>query len=101
MSQKISRRELGRRSALGLAALAVPGAAFSQASPPPPPVSDFELENVEKQLASPLSAEAKKLLKPAIENSKSNSINRKKTKLVDCSEPATVYHIQPRERVKP
>ena len=103
MSQKISRRELGRRGAIGLAALALPGAALAQSTPtpPPPPVSDAEMDAIEKQLANPLSAEAKKLLKPAVENSKGNSIARKKFKLEDCSEPATVYHIQLRDRVNP
>ncbi len=88
---------------MGLAALVVPAALAAQTTPPPPPppVSDWELDNVEKQLANPLSAEAKKLLKPAIENSKSNSIARKKMKLPDCSEPATVYHIELRDRVAP
>ena len=103
MSQKFSRRELARRSALGLAALAVPSVLVAQTPPAPlpPPVSDWEIDNVEKQLAKPLSAEAKKLLKPAIENSKTNSIARKKMKLQDCSELAAVYHIELRDRVTP
>lgn len=102
MSQKISRRELARRGALGLAALAVPSSLLAQTpQTPPPPVSDADLENIEKELAKPLGAEAKKLLKPAVENSKGNSIARKKFILTDCSEPATVYLVQPRDKVNP
>lgn len=101
MPQRISRRELVRRTAIGAVALATPATLRAQTPTPPPPVSDEELLTVEKELAKPLNPDAKKLLKAAVENSKGNSIARKKYRLEDCSEVATVYPVQPREKVKP
>jgi hypothetical protein len=56
---------------------------------------------VEALLAKPMNPEAKKLLKAAVESNKKNALERRKYKLQDCSEVATVYHVQTRDRVKP
>ncbi|MBI1756993.1 MAG: hypothetical protein HYR64_07800 [Fimbriimonas ginsengisoli] len=103
MSQKISRRQFAVRGAVGIAAVAAPGLLLAQTPPkePPPPVSDAELQAIEKQLAKPLTEEARKLLKTAVEESKKSSIKRKKTRITDSTEPCFLFIPPPREQVRP
>jgi hypothetical protein len=78
-----SRRDLLKLGLAGGATLVTPLASFAQAAP--------TTEDIEKELGHPLPDEAKKLLKAAVENNRTNARDRLKTKLPDCSEPCFVY----------
>ena len=100
MPQKISRRELTKRGLLGAAAIAMPTLATAQEKKPEPPdpAIDQELDMIEKQLAKPLSEEARKLTKGSIKSSRDSAKERLKTKLPENSEPCTVFVPYPREK---
>ena len=72
------------------AAVLVSGVASAQETPAP-----VDTSAVEKQLAKPLSDQAKKLLKPAVRNSVNAHTERMKFKLPENSEPCTVYVASP------
>lgn len=100
MADRISRRAFGKHAALGITALAVP---LAQAQTPPeekPKVDDQDVAKVEAQLAKPLSPEARKLLKSAIEGSRKNGMTRMKTKLADVSAPGFATPTYPADRRK-
>ena len=101
MANRISRRAFGKHAALGVASLAVP---ISMGQTPTtedkPKVTDEDLAKIEAQLAKPLSEEAKKLLKGAVEGSRKNGATRMKTKLADISSPGFVTPTYPAERRK-
>jgi len=102
MAQRITRRELTRRGLIGIAALAAPKALMAQApDAPKPAVSDTDLSNIEKQLAKPMPDVAKKLLKAAVQNNRSNSESRMKFSIPDAAEPATMYFAKEAGEVKP
>lgn len=83
MSEKMSRRDVSKRGLLGLAVMAAgPLASASQGAGSDP---------VEKELAKPLSEEARKLLKGARAGTAGFHSARLKHKLPDCSEPCTIY----------
>ena len=99
MPEKISRRELAKRGLLGAAALAMPQLGGAQTTKPEDdPVIDQEMAMIEKQLAKPLSDEAKKLTRTSIKNSRDAAKERLKTRLPETSEPCTVFVVYPREK---
>ncbi len=55
------------------------------------PKPDVDISVIEKQLAKPLSDQAKKLLKASVRNSQNASAERLKFKLPENSEPGTLY----------
>jgi hypothetical protein len=85
-----SRREILKAGVAGAAAVAS-GAALSQERVETPPDTSV----IEKQLAKPLSGEAKKLLEGAVRNSQNSSKERLKSKLPENSEPCTIYAPSP------
>jgi hypothetical protein len=87
MPAKTTRRNLIKTGALGLAA-AASGAASAQEPKEEPKVDTSEIE---KQLAKPLSEQAKKLLPGAVTNSRNQHSDRMKFKLPENGEPCTVY----------
>lgn len=98
MSEKISRRELAKRSLLGAAALAVPSLLLAQDPTPAPKVDpdiDRKMALIESKLAKPLSDKAKELLKPAIANNEGNGAERLKHPLPENSEPAFAFTVTP------
>lgn len=98
MSEKISRRELAKRSLLGAAALTVPGLLNAQATTPAPkpdPDIDRKVALIESNLAKPLSDKAKELLKPAIANNENNGAERLKHPLPENTEPAFMFTVTP------
>ncbi len=92
-----SRRQLLKSGAALAAATALPAIVAAQGDerPAAPP---FLLEDIQKQLAKPLSDEAKKLLADAVKNSRGNSDDRLKHKLTENSEPAMRFVPSGRER---
>jgi hypothetical protein len=100
MPQKISRREVTKRGLLGAAALAMPTLTTAQEKKqePPDPAIDQELAMIEKQLAKPLSEEARKLTRATIKNSSDAAKERLKTKLPENSEPCTIFVPYSREK---
>jgi len=91
MPNSPSRRELLGAAAVGLTALAVPLASAAQNG------QDSGMEAIDKELAKPLSPEAKKLLKEAIKGIETSSRERLKTKLPENSEPCFSYFPSARE----
>lgn len=89
MPEKISRRELGKATLLGAAALSLP--AMAQQPTPPPNVTESEIEAVEKKLAKPLSPRAKEIIKGSLNDLKNNSTARWEAKLPENSEPCFTY----------
>lgn len=101
MANKMSRRAFGKHAALGITAIAVPLAAAQAPAPEDKlKISDEDVAKVEIQLAKPLTEEARKLLKGAIEGSRKNGQTRMKTKLADISAPGLVTPTFPAERRK-
>jgi hypothetical protein len=88
MPEKISRRELGKATLLGAAALSLPAMAQQ---PTPPNVSEAEIEAVEKKLAKPLSPKAKEIIKGSLNDIKNASAARWEAKLPENSEPSFTY----------
>jgi hypothetical protein len=97
MPGRISRRDFGKQTALGLAALAVPASAM-QTAPATPPVPSADIDLIEKQLAVPISDAARKLMPAAVANNRKNGSDRLKTRLDDCSEPGFACLTFPGER---
>ena len=98
MSEKISRRELAKRSLLGAAALSVPGLLMAQdptPAPKPDPDIDRKMALIESNLAKPLSDKAKQLLKPAIANNENNGAERLKHPLPENTEPCFMFTVTP------
>jgi len=90
MPDAASRRDLLKLGLAGAATLAIPAG-----------VSAMAIEDeIEKELGHPLPAEAKKLLKNALDANRNNSVERLKTKLPDCSEPCFTYRPTQVERPK-
>lgn len=103
MSEKISRRELAKRSLLGAAALTVPAILKAQDAAPatkPDPDIDRKVGLIESKLSKPLSDKAKELLKPAIANNEGNGAARLKHTLKENSEPSYSFSITPVEKKK-
>lgn len=99
MSEKISRRELARRSLLGAAALTLPSllsAQETQEAPKPDPDLDRKVSLVESKLAKPLTPEARELLKGAVANNENNGTTRLKHRLPENSEPCFTYIVTPK-----
>jgi hypothetical protein len=78
-------------AAIGLAAVATPLASAAQKGQEP------EVDAMDKQLAKPLSPEAKKLLKDALKGIETSAKDRLKTKLPENSEPCFTYFPSTRE----
>jgi hypothetical protein len=99
MSEKISRRELGKRSLLGAAALSVPGLLLAAQDPTHAPKVDPDIDRkvalIESNLAKPLSDKAKELLKPAIANNENNGAERLKHPLPENTEPCFMFTVTP------
>ena len=90
MPEKLSRRELGKATLLGAAALSLP--AMAQQTPTPPPnVTEAEIDAVEKKLAKPLSPRAKEIIKGSLNDIKNASAARWESKLPENSEPCFTY----------
>lgn len=89
MPEKISRRELGKATLLGAAALSLPAAMAQQ--PAPPNITEAEIETVEKKLAKPLSPRAKEIIKGSLNDLKNASAARWEAKLPENSEPCFTY----------
>lgn len=101
MAERISRRAFGKHATIGITALAVTSAIAQTSAPEEKPkVTDDDVAKVEAQLSKPLTPEAKKLLKAAIEGSRKNGLVRMKTKLEDVSAPAIITPSFPAERLK-
>jgi len=93
MTDKPSRREILGKGALAAASLAIPLTVTAQEPPKEAPIDTSE---VEKNLAKPLSDEAKKLLPNAVKSNRANHENRLKTPLPENSEPCFVYPVTPK-----
>jgi len=91
MSKKPSRREILGVAAVGVAALAVPATAMGQT------VQDSDVDAIDKELAKPLSAEAKKIFKESLKGIQTSAKDRLKTKLPENSEPCFTYSPSTRE----
>lgn len=94
MPEKISRRELAKRSLLGATALALSPLVKAQETAPaakPDPDIDRKVALIESKLAKPLSAEARELLKGAIPGNEGNAAARLKHTLPENSAPCFVY----------
>jgi len=91
MPKKPSRREILGMAAVGAAALALPTTASAKTG------QDMNVDAVDKELAKPLSPEAKKLLIEALKGIETASKDRLKTKLPENSEPCFTYFPSPRQ----
>ena len=91
MPNKPSRREILGSAALGLTSMAVPITSVAQAA------QEFNTDGVEKELARPLTPEAKKLLEAALKTIRTSSKDRLKTKLPENSEPCFTYIVSSSE----
>ncbi len=89
MPDQPTRRQIISAAALGAASLAVPSLSAAQSG------QDVPLDHIEKQLASPLSAEAKKLLTESLKGVQTAASDRLKTKLPENSEPCFNYSVTP------
>src|SRR5947209_18598104 len=88
MPQKISRRDFAKKAAGMAAGLAVSGSFMAQTTPPPTqPVSDAEIDDVQKKLAKHLSPDAVKILKADLSSQKQDTVNMHKVSLPENSEP--------------
>jgi len=90
MPDRLSRREVLGTAAIGLAASALP-AAVGQTG------KDREVDAIDKELAKPLSPEARKLLVESLKGLEQASKDRLKTKLPENSEPCFSYFPSTRE----
>ena len=98
MDDKLSRRELGRKAAVGAVALTLSSLAGAQEKPvPEPPNVDADLAAIEKGLAKPLSDEARKLARAALTSRKKTELARRAFHLPENSEPLWVVVPQPKE----
>ena len=91
MSKSPSRREVLGAAAAGLAIVATPVTLAAQNA------QDAGVIAMDKQLAKPLSPEAKKLLREALKGIETASRDRLKTKLPENSEPCFTYFACERE----
>jgi hypothetical protein len=91
MATKSSRRELLCASAIAVVGTVVAKSASAQETAPTDPGVETIVANIEKQMAKPLSDDAKKLLPGAVKNSLTMRADRLKFKLPENSEPCTVY----------
>lgn len=94
MSERKTRREVLKGS-LAIAATAAFPAMSSAQQPTEPPI---ETESIEKQLAKPLTAEAKELLAKALKNNQDTAKERLKMKLPENSEPCFSFSPRPKEK---
>ena len=86
-------KDLSRRDVLGVAAVGVVGLAMPVAQAK----AEVSVESVDKELAKPLSPEAKKLFEDALKEIDKSSKERLKTKLPENSEPCFTYFPSTRE----
>ncbi len=94
MSERKTRRDVLKGGVAAAAAAAIP--AMSPAQQPVKPEIDTAL--IEKQLAQPLSEEAKKLLATSIKSNRETSEARLKTKCPENSEPSFSFSPRPKEK---
>lgn len=96
MPEKLSRRDFTKRAATAAISLAAAPLALAQEKEAPKPaVSDADIEVVEKQLAKPLTEEARKILKATLQANRDAATSRLKTKLPENSEPCFTFHPTP------
>ena len=98
MQERISRRELGRRGMLGVAAIALPAGVLGQEPEKPKvdPKMPDKVAAIEAKLAKPLSDKVKELLKGSIVASEGAMVERLKHALPENSEPCFLYRVSPK-----
>lgn len=96
MPESLSRRDFAKRAALVAAGVAVaPLLRAQEKEAPKPEITEDEIKAVEKQLAKPMSEEARTILKTTLKNNRDTYEARMKAKLPENSEPCFVFQVTP------
>lgn len=100
MERKLTRRQLAKSALAGLVSVSIPVVAQAQ-EVPSAPTSTAVLNDIESQLAKPLSPDTMKLLDESVKSLKRSMTERKKTKIKDSTEPCFIFEGPTRNQVNP
>jgi hypothetical protein len=98
MAEKISRRDFAKMGALLAAGAAAPALGAQQKEEPPSTEVLGDMAAVEKKLAKPLSAEARKMTLESLTNNRKAIQDRYKFDLPENSEPCTIFRPEGRRK---